>query len=150
MKEKKNGALRKHARPNAQTVTDEQIIAVICEMGETGISLKKACDEHGYVYRTVMNRIRSTEELAALDARSRGDYVRTRARELNEIALGEPDVARARLMCDNIKWEAARVLPKEYGDRLHNTHEGGDPDKPILTSIAISFVTPKPQNEPIA
>ena len=26
----------------------------------------------------------------------------------------------------------------------------GDPDKPILTSIAISFVTPKQQNEPIA
>jgi terminase small subunit-like protein len=140
----------KHSRPNAQTISDEQIIELICEMGESGISLKKACDEHNFVYRTVMNRIRSTEELAALDARARQDYARERARSLNEIANSEPDVARARLMCDNIKWEAARVLPKEFGDRLHNTHEGGDPDKPILTSIAITFVTPKPQIEPIA
>lgn len=141
----KKSAVRTHARPNAQTITDEQIIEVINEMGETGVSLKKACDEHGFVYRTVMNRIRSTEELAALDARSRSDYVRTRARELNEIATTEPDIARARLMCDNIKWEAARVLPKEYGDRITNEHQGGDPDKPILTSIQIRFVAPDSQ-----
>lgn len=137
-------ATRKHARPNAQTITDEQIIEAINEMGETGISLKAACESRGFVYRTVMNRIRSTEELAALDARSRADYVRVRARDLNEIALNEPDVARARLMCDNIKWEAARVLPKEYGDRMLNTHEGGDPDKPILQNISVSFIRAEP------
>jgi len=141
----KKSAARSHARPAAQTITDEQIIEVINEMGETGVSLKKACDEHGFVYRTVMNRIRSTPELSALDIRAREDYARERARSLNDVAMSEPDVARARLMCDNIKWEAARVLPKEYGDRMLNTHEGGDPDKPILNSIAISFVAPNSQ-----
>ena len=132
--------VRKHARPKSQTITDEKIIELISEMGETGVSLKAVCDKHGLVYRTIMNRIRSTEELAALDARSRADYVRVRARELNEIAVSEPDVARARLMCDNIKWEAARVLPKEFGDRMLNTHEGGDPDKPITANITVSFI----------
>lgn len=131
---------RKHARPNAQTITDETIIEVIEQMGESGLSLKAVCDHHKLVYRTVMNRIRSTPELAALDARAREDYARDRARSLNEVALKEPDVARARLLCDNIKWEAARVLPKEFGDRLLNTHQGGDSDKPILQNISVSFV----------
>jgi len=136
---------RSHERPNAQTITDEQIIVLIEELGETGISLKAACDKHGYVYRTVMNRIRGSEELTALDARARKDYVRVRARELNEVAMNEPDVQRARLLCDNIKWEAARVLPKEFGDRMHNIHEGGDPDKPILTNITVSFIGSNPE-----
>ena len=131
---------QKHTRPNAQTVTDEQIIEVISEMGETGISLKAACDAQKLVYRTVMNRIRSSPELTALDARARQDYVRVRARELNEVAIREHDVARARLMCDNIKWEAARVLPKEFGDRIMNEHSG-DPDRPISHNITVSFVS---------
>lgn len=141
---KASKAIRTHARPSAQTITDEQIIEVINEIGESGISLKKACDERGFVYRTVMNRIRSTEELAALDARARGDYVRNRVRSMDEIAITEDDVARARLRCDNIKWEAARVLPKEYGDRMLNTHEGGDPDKPINHNISVSFIRAEP------
>lgn len=134
---------RKHTRPNAQTITDDQIIELIGEMGETGVSLKAACEAHQFVYRTVMNRIRGSEELSALDARGRQDYTRERARALNEVASNEPDVARARLMCDNIKWEAARVLPKEFGDRMLNTHEGGDPDKPINHNILVSFVAAK-------
>lgn len=140
----KKTVIRKHARPKAQTVTDEKIIEVINEMGETGVSLKSACDYHKLVYRTVMNRIRSTPELSALDARAREDYVRVRARQLNEVAVNEPDVARARLMCDNIKWEAARVLPKEFGDRITNEHQGGDPDKPINHNIQVSFVAANP------
>jgi hypothetical protein len=134
----------KHTRPNAQTVTDEQIIELIGELGETGISLKSACDAHKLVYRTVMNRIRSAPELSALDVRAREDYVRVRARQLNEVAVNEPDVQRARLMCDNIKWEAARVLPKEFGDRITNEHQGGDPLKPIRHNIQVSFVAANP------
>lgn len=136
---------RSHERPNAQTITDDEIIELICEISESGKSLKKACDEHGYVYRTVMNRIRSTPELTALDTRAREDYARERARSLNDVAMNEPDVQRARLLCDNIKWEAARILPKEYGDKVLNTHQGGDPDKPILQNISVSFIAPKSQ-----
>ena len=31
---------------------------------------------------------------------------------------GKIDPVRARLMIDVIKWESARVLPKEFGDRV--------------------------------
>jgi hypothetical protein len=133
---------RSHERPKAQTISDEQIIEVIEEIAESGISLKKACENKGLVYRTVLNRIRSTEELSAFDAKSRQDYMRARVRELNEIALNEPDVSRARLLCDNIKWEAARICRNEYGDKVINEHQGGDPDKPILQKIEVSFVKP--------
>lgn len=132
-------AIRKHARPKAQTVSDEQIIEVITEMGESGVSLKSACKAKNLIYRTVLNRIRSTPELAALDARSRQDYMRLKVAELNEIAATEPDVARARLLCDNIKWEAARVCRNEYGDKV--THEGSV-DAPIQQRVEIVIVDP--------
>ena len=143
MNDENKSLIRSHARPNAQTVTDEQIIEAIEELGETGQSLKSVCDKHGMVYRTVMNRIRTNDELMALDTRARQDYARNRVRALNEIAANEPDVHRARLMCDNIKWEAARVLPKEFGDRIQAT-VGSDPDKPLLQNITIAFIGANP------
>lgn len=38
--------------------------------------------------------------------------------KLPEIAQNEPDVQRARLLSDNVKWAAARIKPRAYGDRL--------------------------------
>ncbi len=38
------------------------------------------------------------------------------------------------------KWTAAKLKPRKYGDRITNTHEGGDPDKPILQNITVSFI----------
>lgn len=38
--------------------------------------------------------------------------------KLPEIARDVVDVQRARLMCDNIKWTAARIRPRLYGDKV--------------------------------
>lgn len=38
--------------------------------------------------------------------------------KLPEIAQNEPDVQRARLLSDNVKWAAARIKPRAYGDRI--------------------------------
>jgi hypothetical protein len=54
---------------------------------------------------------------------------------MQNIAETVEDVSRAKLLCDNIKWEAARVSPKKYGDRI--TH-GGDPDAPINHQVGIT------------
>lgn len=44
--------------------------------------------------------------------------------KMPEIVRTEEDVQRARLMCDNIKWTAARIKPKTYGDKLDlNVHQ---------------------------
>lgn len=105
----------------APHITDEQIAEVIDRVAD-GVSLKKACAEAGFEYTNIVRRIRKSDALTQLDARAREDYQRTRVDELNEVALNEPDVQRARLMCDNIKWEAARVARKIYGDKVDLTH----------------------------
>ncbi len=40
------------------------------------------------------------------------------AESLDIIARDEPDVNRARLMCDNKKWRLARQAPQKYGDKI--------------------------------
>jgi len=46
---------------------------------------------------------------------------------MHDIAKDEAiDVQRARLMVDCIKWEAARVLPKEFGDKIQQEHTGAN------------------------
>lgn len=37
---------------------------------------------------------------------------------LQDIARDEPDVQRARLLTDNIKWAASKLMPSTYGDRI--------------------------------
>lgn len=123
-------------------MSDEQIIAVITKMGESGIPLTKACAQAKINYQTVINRIHANSMLKEIDARSRQDYMRLKVRDLNEIAVNEPDVARARLMCDNIKWEAARVCRNEYGDKV--VHEGSA-ESPIRHKIEMVIVDPKDQ-----
>jgi predicted transcriptional regulator len=38
---------------------------------------------------------------------------------LHTVADDEPDVQRARLKSDNIKWVASRLNPQQYGDRIN-------------------------------
>jgi hypothetical protein len=38
------------------------------------------------------------------------------------------------------KWTAAKLKPRKYGEKVQNTHEGGDPSNPILQHITVSFV----------
>ncbi len=97
---------------------DEQIEQAFSLMAEEGVSLKAACQAVGIAYDATRQRIYNDQRLSSLHARAREDYLDVRVQEMNEIAKTEPDVQRARLMCDNIKWEAARVLRKKYGDRL--------------------------------
>ncbi len=75
------------------------------------------------------------EGLADMHARAREEYAEAKVEEMQNIAETVEDVSRAKLLCDNIKWEAARVSPKKYGDRI--TH-GGDPDAPINHQVGIT------------
>lgn len=49
---------------------------------------------------------------------ARKQQAETHAQALIDIALTEEDVNRARLLSDNIKWTASKLLPKVYGDRV--------------------------------
>lgn len=104
-------------------ISDEQIIAVIDRVAD-GISLKKSCEDAGFEYNNVLRRIRADDNLRMLDARAREDYQRVRVDSMDEVVRTEADVNKARLMCDNIKWEAARVARKTYGDKIDLNHSG--------------------------
>ncbi len=104
--------------------TDEDLAAVIELMAQDGISLKEAAAKSKVPYKGLYWRIAKSAALSRLDARAREVFADAQVERMNEIAQDEPDVQRARLLCDNIKWYAARVLPKKYGDRQQLEHSG--------------------------
>lgn len=102
----------------AVNITDAQIELVINRIGE-GLTLKQSCKMAKFDYINIVKRISASGELKHLHARAREEYVRTRVQDMHDIAKDDKiDPQRARLMIDVIKWESARVLPKEYGDRV--------------------------------
>ena len=49
------------------------------------------------------------------------EYAEARVAEMQNIAETVEDVARAKLMCDNIKWETARVAPKNTATKFRTS-----------------------------
>jgi len=72
-----------------------------------------------------------------MHARAREEYAEARVAEMQRIAETVEDVGRAKLLCDNIKWEACRIAPKKYGDRIENRL--ADADGNALTVQVIRF-----------
>ena len=104
-------------------ITIKEIHASLNRVAE-GISLKAACQEQNLPYMTVYHRIEDDKDLKELHARAKQMHYETKVSEMNEIALNEPDTQRARLICDNIKWAAARVCKNVYGDHAKIEHSG--------------------------
>jgi hypothetical protein len=102
-----------------EKVITEQDIEVVIERIADGLTLKQSCTKSKYGYANIVKRIGQSEELKNLHARAREEYARRRVQDMHDIAKNPKiDPARARIMIDVIKWEAARVLPKEFGDRV--------------------------------
>jgi len=99
-----------------------------------GIPIVQSCRDLG-ITRSKLYTAIDREGLGDMHARAREEYAEARVQEMQNIAETVEDVSRAKLLCDNIKWEAARVSPKKYGDRI--TH-GGDPDAPINHQVGIT------------
>lgn len=99
-------------------MSESEVCEILHLMAEDVISLKAACLKAGRGYGNIRRRIAESEKLRALYAHARSEYQRAKVEEMEEIARKEPDVQRARLLCDVIKWESSKVLPKEFGDKL--------------------------------
>ena len=99
-----------------------------------GIPIVQSCRDLG-ITRSKLYTAIDREGLGDMHARAREEYAEAKVEEMQNIAETVEDVSRAKLLCDNIKWEAARVSPKKYGDRI--TH-GGDPDAPINHQVGIT------------
>lgn len=102
----------------AVEVTREMIEEALERLTE-GLTLKQSCTKSKLSYTNVIRRISADNELKQLHARVREEYMRRRVGDMHDIAKNAKiDPQRARLMIDVIKWEAARTLPKEFGDRV--------------------------------
>ncbi len=101
----------------AVAVTDEEIMEILGRLGE-GMTLMQSCKKSQRSYSNVVRRIASDPSLKQVHAMCREEYMRAQVEKMHDIAKNTKDTARARLMMDAIKWEAARVLPKEFGDRV--------------------------------
>ena len=113
--------------------TRDEAIRVLSLLSD-GVPIVQSCRELG-ITRSKLYTAIDREGLRDMHARAREEYAEARVEEMQNIAETVEDVGRARLLCDNIKWEAARASPKKYGDRI--TH-GGDPDAPINHQVGIT------------
>jgi hypothetical protein len=106
-------------------ITEEDIEEIIDRLSN-GMTLKQSCEKSGHEYTHIVKRIHASESLTQLHAQARIEYARYQVQRMHDIAETEQDVNRAKLKIDVIKWESARVLPKEFGDRIQTEHTGAN------------------------
>lgn len=92
-------------------------VLIILGMLADGIPIVRSCRDLG-VNRSELYIAMDREQLADMHARAREEYAEARVEEMQNIAETIEDVGRAKLLCDNIKWESARVAPKKYGEKV--------------------------------
>lgn len=97
----------------------------ICEWIATGNSLSSWCRDNDTALSTVYRWLRLHDDFSANYARAREDAADTLVDKLGEVATEEEDVQRAKLKCDNIKWVASRMKPKNWGDKIGLTDGDG-------------------------
>lgn len=105
------------AKKPRKVITRADIVAVFNLMG-TGMTMTEACKKLKVQRQTVFEWKEKDATLGDAYARAREAYAEAKVSEMNDIAKTEKDVQRARLLCDNIKWQACKVLPKLYGDKV--------------------------------
>lgn len=111
--------------PRESEYTDEQADA-ICTWIAEGNSLSSWARKNKRDLSTIYKWLRQNESFAKNYARAREDAADSLVDRLMEIAETESDSQKAKLKCDNIKWVAARMKPKNYGDRHHLEHTGAN------------------------
>jgi len=103
-------------RPTVVTESVQHELLIRLADGE---SLRKVCkDDHIPAKSTILKFLAGNKEFADHYALAKKEGCRERLDEAHEIARSEPDPQRARIIIDLIKWEASKILPKEYGDKL--------------------------------
>ncbi len=122
--------------------SNTQVRELLTRVADNGSSLKEECVKEGLSYNAIWKRVNNSDELIQLDRRAREASIDLRVRQLNDLVQNEDDVNRARLLCDNIKWEAARVLRKIYGEHIVVESKGttyGDKSLDELKAMAADY-----------
>ena len=120
-----------------RVISDEQICDLLAKHA-TGVPLHQCLRESSLsvTYRAIKERIEKSESLTTQYANARADYADAKVSQMYDYAMNEPEIPRARLLCDIVKWEVAKVLPKLYGDKI----QAVDGDGNALTIVVNKLV----------
>jgi len=127
------------------TYTDE-IANYICEQIAEGRGLRAICREDSMPGRqTILDWLNNDSDprFAAFRAKyarareAQGDFLDEQMQDVADAARPE-DVQVARLKIDTMKWRAAKLAPKKYGD---STTIKGDPENPLPPAAVNLTVT---------
>lgn len=121
------------ANPNITPERIEQIFALMRE----GNSFKSACEQVCLPRVSVLDRINADTVLSDKYARSKEQGLEYKIDTLFDKIQNEPDVQRARLYADTLKWLISKVLPKLYGDKLQVS---ADVKADVKNSVSADFV----------
>lgn len=107
----------------------KQIEEQICSLLVQGNSFRKIGRMDNMPSRdTLMRWERENPSFAASVACAREAKQEDDAEELEEInelvKAGTLGASEATVISNNIKWTASRMLPKKYGDKIHQEHSG--------------------------
>ena len=118
-----------------------ELVTTICSRMAEGSSTTSACREIELPVTTFMTWLKDHPEAAEQYARARearGMYYGERISEIADRTLnGEYDPAAARVAVDALKWTAARMAPKGFGDKVQAEISGPNGGPIQVTRIEI-------------
>jgi hypothetical protein len=122
-------------RPSSFT---QEIADVICERILAGESVRSICsDETMPSLSMVFRWLKASESFREQYAHTREVQAHVIADDTRDIVDNEPDPARARVMLDQRKWHASKLLPKVYGDRQEIRHADPDGNKVAFVLMGV-------------
>jgi hypothetical protein len=108
----------------------DEIADLICERLANGEALYRMCRDEGLPdERTVYRWLAAHDQFRQKYAHARERQADLRAEEIVTIADEAKDANLARLQIDARKWQASKLAPKKYGDKIA---VGGDADAPPI------------------
>jgi hypothetical protein len=114
----------KMGRPSSY---NQELGNLICECIALGMSVRRICDSEGMPDETTVYRWLNVHDDFRLSyARARVVQAQTYFDEIGDIARkATAETAQvARVQIDALKWQAAKLSPKQFGDRVELAHEG--------------------------
>ena len=104
-----------------------ELADAICDRLASGESLRAICRPEGMPSERSVRRWANDDPsgFGARYAAARDEQAHALCDEIIDTARNETDAHIGRMRVDALKWVAARILPKMYGDRQAIEHSGG-------------------------
>lgn len=147
--------MTKNIKKGRPTDYNQELADLICERIADGESLRRICSDDDMPNRaTVFRWLAKDKDFSDQYTHAREEQIEAKVDEINEIAdngandwmevnesgnmgykLNGEAIQRSRLRIDVIKWQAGKLKPKKYGDRIETHHSGSTITKIIRDDI---------------